>query len=119
MGHGAGVGIRDEPIVEVLDDEKRRRVGQLVPATTEALGRTGHDDRGLDSSVTTTAVPYQTQRGDGAVGVSRGADLVRVDQTRERSAGSSGGLEHLIDDEAHVSGLVADVPAVGTTRCLA
>src|SRR5580693_6258717 len=76
--HGDGVGIRDEPIVEVLDDEKRRRIGQLVPATTQALGRAGHDDRCLDPSVTTTAVPYQTQGGDGAVGMSSGTDLVRV-----------------------------------------
>ena len=100
--------------MEILDDEKRRRVGQLVPATAQALGRAGHHDGGLDPRVTTAAVPDQAQRGDGTVGMSRGADLLRVDQAREGAAGTRRGLEDLIDDEAHVSGLVPNVPAVGT-----
>jgi hypothetical protein len=78
------VGIGNEPIVEVLDEEKRRRFGQVVVAIVQTLGGAGHDDRCLDPSITAATVGHQAQGCDGTVGVARRPDLVRVDQTRQR-----------------------------------
>ena len=42
-----------------------------------------------------------------------------VDQARQRSVRRGRGPEDLVDDEAHVTRLVADVPTIGTTWRLA
>ena len=90
-------------------------MAKFVGATTETLSGACHDNRCLDPGVTAAAVGDEAQGRDGAVGVAGGPDLVRVDQARQRSVRGGRGTEHLVDDEAHVTRLVADVPTIGTT----
>jgi hypothetical protein len=77
-------GIGNESIVEIMDEEERRRLGQVVVATTETLGGAGHDNRCLDPSITAATVGHQAQGCDGTIRVACRPDLVRVDQTRQR-----------------------------------
>ena len=113
------IAVGDEPVVNIGYDEEWWSLGQIVGATTEALGGASHDNSCFDPSVTTTTVGDEAQGRDGAVGVAGGPDLVPVDQARQRSVRGSRGTEDLVEDEAHVTGLVADVPSIGTTRRLA
>ena len=86
-----------------------RRVHQIEATGRKALEHAGHHHRGIDTGVAHPGIGHETVGRDRTVRVTRGADLVLVHEPGERSGLRGHHLEHRVDDEALVLGLVDEV----------
>src|SRR5258708_5328041 len=75
--------VRDQLIRCAVNEQKWRRLREVIVARGETLSRAGHHDGSLHPGVVAARVGYQAQCGDRSVRGTGGTDLLRVHKPSE------------------------------------
>ena len=108
--------VADLLVERAVHDQERRGEAPVVFAAGERAVGPGERDRGVDALVDAARVEGGADRGDGAIGVPACADALTVDEAGGGRVGVGRRLDHRVDEEPDVGGLILHVSGIRPTR---